>query len=120
MGKATRGWRRGPEVAVGLSNVLLLTGGSEPPAEILPSLTLLPHAVRVAPATAAALQASPVPDAVLVDARRDLVQAKRLLQALGAAERTAPVLAIVTEGGWAAVAADWGADDIVLHTAGPG
>ena len=30
-----------------------------------------------------------------------------------------PVLAIVTEGGWAAVTADWGADDVILHTAGP-
>ena len=26
----------------------------------------------------------------------------------------------MTEGGWAAVSADWGADDVVLHTAGPG
>jgi DNA-binding response OmpR family regulator len=103
-----------------LSNVLLLTGGRESPAEILPSLTLLPHAVRVAPAAAAAVGGSPAPDAVLVDARRDLVQAKRLVQALRAVDRAAPVLVIVTEGGWAAVAADWGADDIVLHTAGPG
>ena len=31
-----------------------------------------------------------------------------------------PVLAVVTEGGWAAVTADWGADDVILHTAGPG
>jgi DNA-binding response OmpR family regulator len=104
----------------GLSNVLLLTGGHETPAEILPSLTLLPHAVRVAPAVAASLGVSPVPDAVLVDARRDLVQAKRLLQALRTADRGAVVLVIVTEGGWAALAPDWGADDIVLHTAGPG
>jgi DNA-binding response OmpR family regulator len=103
-----------------LSNVLLLTGGHEPPAEILPSLTLLPHAVRVAPAAASAVAGSPTPDAVLVDARRDLVQAKRLLQALHATERVAPVLVIVAEGGWAAVAADWGADDVVLHSAGPG
>src|ERR1700761_6021124 len=66
----------------GLSNVLVLTGGPEPPAEILPSLTLLPHAVRVAAAAAASLGGSPLPDAVLVDARRDLVQAKRLVQAL--------------------------------------
>jgi DNA-binding response OmpR family regulator len=57
---------------------------------------------------------------VLVDARRDLVSAKRLLQALRAAENKIPVLVIVTEGGWAAIAADWGADDVVLHTAGPG
>jgi DNA-binding response OmpR family regulator len=103
-----------------LSNVLLLTGGHESPAEILPSLTLLPHSVRVAAAVAASVAASPPPDAVLVDARRDLVGAKRLLQALRSVERAAPVLAIVTEGGWAAVAADWGADDIVLYTAGPG
>jgi DNA-binding response OmpR family regulator len=103
-----------------LSSVLLLTSGHEAPAEILPSLTLLPHSVRVGPAVAASVGASPQPDAVLVDARRDLVQAKRLLQALRSAENKVPVLVIVTEGGWAAVAADWGADDVVLHTAGPG
>jgi DNA-binding response OmpR family regulator len=103
-----------------LSSVLLLTSGHEAPAEILPSLTLLPHSVRVGPAVAGSVSASPQPDAVLVDARRDLVQAKRLLQVLRAAENKIPVLVIVTEGGWAAVAADWGADDVVLHTAGPG
>jgi DNA-binding response OmpR family regulator len=103
-----------------LSNVLLLTGGHEPPADILPSLTLLPHAVRVAPAVAASVAGSPVPDAVLVDARRDLVQAKRLVQALRGVDRALPVLVIVTEGGWAALAADWGADDVVLSAAGPG
>ena len=31
----------------------------------------------------------------------------------------APVLAVVTEGGLAAVTAEWGADDVILHTAGP-
>jgi DNA-binding response OmpR family regulator len=103
-----------------LSSVLLLTSGHEAPAEILPSLTLLPHDVRVGPAVAGSVAASPQPDAVLVDARRDLVQAKRLLQALRRAENKIPVLVIVTEGGWAAIAADWGADDVILHTAGPG
>jgi DNA-binding response OmpR family regulator len=103
-----------------LSNVLLLTGGHEPPADILPSLTLLPHSIRVAPVAPASVGSGPPPDAVLVDARRDLVQAKRLLQALRGTDRVIPVLVIVTEGGWAAVTADWGADDIVLHTAGPG
>jgi DNA-binding response OmpR family regulator len=33
---------------------------------------------------------------------------------------TVPVLAVVTEGGWAAVTADWGADDVILYTASPG
>ena len=103
-----------------MSTVLVLTGGQEAAAEILPSLTLLPHSVRVAPATAAALGGAQPPDAVLVDARRDLVQAKRLLQALRGANCAVPVLVVVTEGGWAALTADWGADDVVLATAGPG
>ena len=57
---------------------------------------------------------------IMVDARRDLVQVRRLLRLLRGAEMTVPVLAVVTEGGWAAVTADWGADDVILHTAGPG
>jgi len=103
-----------------LSNVLLLTGAREPPADILPSLSLLPHAIRVAPPVAEQITSSPVPDAVLVDARRDLVLARRLLVTLRSMGSSVPVIAIVTDGGWAAVSADWGADDLLLHTAGPG
>jgi DNA-binding response OmpR family regulator len=103
-----------------LSTVLVLTGGQESPADILPSLTLLPHSVRVAAASPASLLGAQQADAVLVDARRDLVQAKRLLQALRGPDRAAPILVIVTEGGWAALTPDWGADDVVLATAGPG
>jgi DNA-binding response OmpR family regulator len=102
-----------------LSNVLLLTSGREPPADILPSLSLLPHAVRVAPVAAEHVTSGPVPDAVLVDARRDLVLARRVLMTLRGTASTVPAIAIVTDGGWAAVSADWGADDVVLHTAGP-
>jgi DNA-binding response OmpR family regulator len=103
-----------------LSIVLLLTDSREPAAEILPSLSLLPHAVRVAPASVTAAADGPSADALLVDARRDLVQVRRLLRLLRATEPDVPVLAVVTEGGWAAVTADWGADDVILHTAGPG
>jgi DNA-binding response OmpR family regulator len=103
-----------------LSNVLLLTSGREPPADILPSLSLLPHTVRVAPAAAEHVLSGPAPDAVMVDARRDLVQARRVLLALRATATPVPVIAIVSDGGWAAVSPDWGADDLVLHTAGPG
>jgi len=103
-----------------LSNVLLLTSAREPPSDILPSLSLLPHSVRLAPAAADYVVNGPTPDAVLVDARRDLVLARRLLQTLKPAANSVPVIAIVTDGGWAAVAADWGADDLVLNTAGPG
>ena len=103
-----------------MSNVLLLSSAPELPAEILPSLSLLPHAVRVAPADVAAASGTPPADVVLVDARRDLVQVRHVLRLLRASDFEVPVLVIVTEGGWAAVSADWGADDVILHTAGPG
>ena len=103
-----------------MSIVLLLTDANEPAAEILPSLSLLSHAVRIAPASATAADGGSGVDAVMVDARRDLLQVRRLLRLLRGAEMTVPVLAVVTEGGWAAVTADWGTDDVILHTAGPG
>ncbi|MBO0832059.1 MAG: response regulator transcription factor, partial [Actinobacteria bacterium] len=103
-----------------MSNVLLLTSGREPPADILPSLSLLPHTVRVAPAAAEHVITGPAPDAVLVDARRDLVLARRVMLALRATVMPVPIIAVITDGGWAAVSADWGADDLLLHTAGPG
>jgi DNA-binding response OmpR family regulator len=103
-----------------LSIVLLLTDANEPAAEILPSLSLLPHDVRTGPASATAASGRAGADAILVDARRDLVQVRRLLRLLRGAELNVPVLAVVTEGGWAAVTTDWGADDVILYTAGPG
>ena len=102
-----------------MSNVLLLTSGRESPADILPSLSLLPHAIRVAPTAVESVISGPAPDAVLVDARRDLALARRVLMTLRGTASAVPVIAIVTDGGWAAVSADWGADDLILHTAGP-
>jgi DNA-binding response OmpR family regulator len=108
-----------------LSNVLLLTATRDSAAEILPSLSLLDHAVRIGPASgeaflSATLDASQAarPDAVLVDGRRDLVRVKELLRQITGAGT--PVLAVISEGAWAAVSPDWGADDVILNTAGPG
>ena len=102
-----------------MSELLLLTSATEPPGEILPAIGLLLHEVRAAPADAGGLADSPAADAVLVDARRDLVRARELCRLLRTAGLEVPVLAIVTEGGLAAVTADWGTDDVILHTAGP-
>ena len=102
-----------------MSELLLLTSATDPPGEILPAIGLLLHTVRAAPAEAAALADSPPADAVLVDARRDLARARELCRTLRSAGVEVPVLAVVTEGGLAAVAADWGTDDVILHTAGP-
>ena len=103
-----------------MSTVLLLTDAADPAADVLPSLSLLPHTLRTGPASATAANGGSGVDAILVDARRDLVQVRRLLRLLHGAEMSVPVVAVVTEGGWAAVTADWGADDVILHTASPG
>ncbi len=98
----------------------MLTGAPDSAADILPSLSLLPHAVRLAPAESAALGGGQPTDIVLIDSRRDLMHAKSLFRELRGAGLDLPMVAIVAEGGWAAVTADWGADDVILHTAGPG
>ena len=102
-----------------MSDLLLLTSALEPAVEILPSLGLLLHTVRVGPAEIPVLADAPPADAVLVDARRDLAQARSLCLLLRTASLDVPVLAILTEGGLAAVTAEWGADDVILHSAGP-
>ena len=102
-----------------MSELLLLTSAADPPGEILPAISLLLHTVRTAPAEAAALADSPAADAVLVDARRDLVRARELCRSLRGAGIEVPLLAVLTEGGLAAVTADWGTDDVLLNAAGP-
>ncbi len=102
-----------------MSDLLLLTGALESAPEILPSLGLLLHSVRIGPPEVPVLADAPPADAILVDARRDLAQARSLCLLLRTASLDVPLLAVVTEGGLAAVTADWGADDVILHTAGP-
>ncbi|GGV19700.1 transcriptional regulatory protein GlnR [Actinomadura cremea] len=102
-----------------MSTLLLLTNALEPSDEVLPALGLLLHSVRVAPAEASALIDAPPADVVLVDARRDLAQAKSLCRLLRTTGLDSPLLGIVTEGGLAALSPEWGLDDLLLQTAGP-
>jgi DNA-binding response OmpR family regulator len=99
--------------------LLLLTNALEPSDEVLPALGLLLHSIRVAPAEASALIDAPPADVILVDARRDLVQAKSLCRLLRTTGLDCPLLAVVTEGGLAALSPEWGLDDVLLQTAGP-
>ena len=103
-----------------MATLLLLTNAMTPSSEVLPALGLLGHAVRVAPLEVASLldDGTP-PDAVLVDARRDLVQARSLCRVLRTTGVTAPVFAVLTEGGLVALTAEWGVDDVLLDSAGP-
>ncbi|WP_411099490.1 response regulator transcription factor [Streptomyces sp. x-45] len=102
-----------------MSSLLLLTNALQPSTEVLPALGLLLHNVRVAPAEGPALVDTPGADVILVDGRRDLPQIRSLCQLLRSTGLSCPLVLIVTEGGLAAVTADWGIDDVLLDTAGP-
>jgi DNA-binding response OmpR family regulator len=104
-----------------MARLLLLTDAMTPSSEVLPALGLLGHSVRVAPAEAGALLDAPSErvDAVLVDARRELASARSLCRLLRTTGLEAPLLAVLTEGGLAALSSEWGVDDVLLDTAGP-
>jgi len=102
-----------------MSSLLLLTACREQETDVLPALGLLPHTVRVLPASVSTLLDAPPCDAVVVDGRGDLAQVRALTRLLHATGVDVPVLLVVTEGGLAVVAADWGCDDVVLSSAGP-
>src|SRR5919206_2788515 len=102
-----------------MATLLLLTNDMHASGEILPALELLPHQVRVAHAEATALLDAPAADVILLDARRDLVGARSLCRLMETTGKEAPLLVIVSEGGLAALSADWGFDDLLLATAGP-
>jgi len=102
-----------------MAALVLLTNALQPSAEVLPALALLPHQVRVLPADASALTDSSGWDVVLVDGRTELAHVRALTRELRTAGIDVPLLLLVTEGGLAVVNADWGVDDVLLHTAGP-
>ena len=102
-----------------MARLLLLTHAAQNSAEVLPALALLSHSVKVAPAEGAALLDVPPVDALIVDARRDLPKARSLCRLIRTTGVAVPVLVVVTEGGLAAVTAEWGVDDVLLDTAGP-
>ena len=103
----------------GMARLLLLTNALAPSAEVLPALGLLTHPVRVLPAEATALVDSPDCDVVIVDARRELASARSLCRVLRTTGIATPLLAVLTEGGLAALTGEWGLDDVLLDTAGP-
>jgi len=102
-----------------VARLLLLTSAARGSADVLPALGLLGHGVRVVPAEASALLDAPPADALLVDARRDLPHARSLCRIIRTTGVAVPLLVITTEGGLAALTADWGVDDVLLDSAGP-
>jgi DNA-binding response OmpR family regulator len=88
-------------------------------AELLPALALLQHQVKILPAEISVLVDVPEVDCLLVDARRDLPNAKSFTKLISATGVSSPIIVITTEGGLSAINADWNVDDVLLDTAGP-
>jgi DNA-binding response OmpR family regulator len=88
-------------------------------AEVLPALALLQHQVKILPAEVSVLVYVPEVDCLLVDARRDLPNAKSFTKLISTTGVSSPIIVITTEGGLSAINADWGVDDVILDTAGP-
>lgn len=102
-----------------MSRLLLMTASMGPSGEVLPALSLLAHHVRVLPAEASALLNAPRSEALLVDGRRDLAHVRALTRLIRQTGVECPVILVTTEGGLAAVNAEWGIDDVLLDMAGP-
>ena len=102
-----------------MARILLLTNTLGASAEVLPSLGLLQHQVRVLPAEASVLIDVPEVDVLFLDARKDLTTAKALMKLIVTTGVNAPIIAIATVGSLSAMSADWGFNDVILDTAGP-
>ena len=102
-----------------MAKLLLLTNSRHSSAEVLPSLALLQHQVRILPAEVSVLVDAPSIDLLLIDARRDLGAMKNLTRLLTSTGVGAPVMVVVTEGGLPALTSEWGVDECILDSAGP-
>ena len=100
-------------------DIVVLTSTAQSTTEVLPALGLLAHRITVLPCDASQLLDRPMGDAILLDARRDLSQARAFSRILSTIGTEVPVLAVLTEGGLVALSAEWTIDDVVLDTAGP-
>ena len=100
-------------------DIVMLTSTAQSTTEVLPALGLLAHRITVLPCDAGQLLDRPMGDAILLDARRDLSQARAFSRILSTIGTEVPVLAVLTEGGLVALSAEWTIDDVVLDTAGP-
>ena len=102
-----------------MADILLVTRAMSLSAEVLPALTLLTHKVKVVQPDLGQLMHAQSSDVLFIDGRRDLAAARSFCRLLRTSGIDNAMLLITTEGGLAAVAADWGLDDVLLDVAGP-
>jgi len=104
-----------------MARIVVLTSAISSPANpaVLPALSLLQHDIRTLPAESSILIDAPESDCIILDARKDLPQMKALARLMTSTGLSAPLIVAVTEGGLSAISSEWGADDVILDTAGP-
>ena len=95
---------------------MLVPGARAASDQLLAALALLDHEVRIGSGGRVDRHA----DAVLVDARRHPLEARRICRMLRADGLEVPLIAVVTEDRLPSITVEWGLDDIVLAGAGPG
>lgn len=101
-----------------MAHVLVLTTAASV-LPVLPALDLLGHEIVLAAPSTSSLVEATHHDLVLLDATTDLAGARSMCQSAAAVRLDVPLILVLTEGGLAAVGPQWGADDVVLDSAGP-
>ncbi len=101
-----------------MAHLLILSESSD--LSLLPALSFLSHKVRHISPDPVALLDAPAHDIVLLDARKDLINAKSLATLLQNTGLSSPLILVVSEAALPAISAEWGADDFLLTSAGPG
>lgn len=86
----------------------------------LPTLEALGHQIHVIDFEPESLTRAPQHDLLILDCRRNLVQAKAVAKILLAANWQRPLLLVVSEGELAAINEDWGSRDFILDSASLG
>ncbi|MGP5687585.1 winged helix-turn-helix transcriptional regulator [Glutamicibacter ardleyensis] len=102
-----------------MAHLLLLSNDADSGAQVLPALELLLHEVRCLPANSEALSQLGESEAVILDARTDLVAARTLAQTIHSTANL-PLLLVIGEGGLGVLNAGWNVSDFIMPTAAPG
>ncbi|RBM00510.1 GlnR family transcriptional regulator [Glutamicibacter soli] len=101
-----------------MANLLLLTNNGQSEAEVLPALELLLHQIQCLPAQTQSLSQVSECDAVILDARTELVAARSLAQVIHSTLKL-PLLLVASEGALSILNSEWHAADFILPTAVP-
>ena len=102
-----------------MARILLLTNTLGASAEVLPSLGLLQHHVRILPAEASVLIDIPDVDALFIDCRKEIASAKSLARLITSTGVSCPIIAIATEGGLSAISAHTQRRSRDVHSTSP-